>query len=288
MRLYKYLAPERTSILRDGLIRFSQPQAFNDPFELKPHLATIADRARLEESLEANLQQLIKEEYAKQPAHIRAKVPFAIYQQLAISKREEILRDMEAMAKYATPQLEKVIHESFEKHVGILSLTENPHNILMWAHYANSHQGYVIEFDSNHRFFDQRKSENDELRHLRKVAYSSTRPSLSLHQLNGFSDFLVKSTEWSYEQEWRIIHALAESDKKIEAKPHNIYLFRVPFEAIRSVIIGSRATSATSTEIEAEVASNPELRHVSLYRMEIHEMRFELVMRQVTLTNTFS
>ena len=281
MFLYKYLSPDRISILRDGLIRFSQPQAFNDPFELKPHIAEIADRERLKENLEANLQQLLKEEYAKQPAHVRAVVPFEFFLKFAMSKQEEMLNGMEEMARYATPQLQKVMHEGFEKHVGVLSLTEKPSNLLMWAHYSDSHLGYVIEFDSSHPFFDQRKSEEDELRHLRKVTYTANRPSLSLHQIEDFNEFLVKSTEWSYEQEWRMLHALSDAEQKIEDQPFDIHLFRIPFKAFNSVIIGARATHGTAEEIKAALAENPELSHVTLYQMRIHDIRFELVMERV-------
>lgn len=40
-------------------------------------------------------------------------------------------------------------------HIGILCLTDNPLNQLMWAHYANEHKGLVLEFDVTHKFFDQ-------------------------------------------------------------------------------------------------------------------------------------
>ena len=36
MILYKYVPAERISILQDFLIRFTQPNAMNDPFEARP------------------------------------------------------------------------------------------------------------------------------------------------------------------------------------------------------------------------------------------------------------
>lgn len=56
-----------------------------------------------------------------------------------------------------------------------------------------------------------------------------------------------------------MMNALTDSDEKIEAEPYDIHLFHVPFEAIRSVIIGARATHGTVKEIEAALAENPEL-----------------------------
>ncbi|MEY4538175.1 MAG: hypothetical protein RL171_2326, partial [Pseudomonadota bacterium] len=41
--LYKYVSLARKSILEDGLIRFSQPSVFNDPFDLNPNFSLMAD-----------------------------------------------------------------------------------------------------------------------------------------------------------------------------------------------------------------------------------------------------
>jgi len=37
MTLYKYLHPDRIDLLQNLLIRFTQPGAFNDPFEMQPY-----------------------------------------------------------------------------------------------------------------------------------------------------------------------------------------------------------------------------------------------------------
>lgn len=36
---------------------------------------------------------------------------------------------------------------------GILCLAEAPDNLLMWAHYADCHRGFVVQFDDTHPFF---------------------------------------------------------------------------------------------------------------------------------------
>ena len=277
MKLFKYVAEERITILEEGLIRFTQPQAFNDPFELKPQISSIASPLHLEEHLNINFQAILREEYEKLPHQAKMVLPFPAYLQFAETKREEMLSGIKELAKQSTPLLKKVMHESLEKHIGILSVTESPNNLLMWAHYANSHQGFVIEFDSTHPFFDQRKSEEDELRHLSKVIYSKKRPNLQLLQISSMNEFLlVKSNEWFYEEEWRMLMALSDANKIIEENLHDIYLFKVPFDVIRAVLIGARATPETHKNIEFAISSNPELAHVRVFEMKIHEERFEL------------
>jgi hypothetical protein len=60
---------------------------------------------------------------------------------------------------------------------GILSLTEKHDNLLMWAHYAGEHTGFVIEFDSSHE--DWKRFQVEEPRGpdvMRKVRDSEHQP----------------------------------------------------------------------------------------------------------------
>ena len=53
-----------------------------------------------------------------------------------------------------------LIQEYLINNIGIFSLSKVPDNILMWSHYADSHKGIVLEFDSNHAYFNKFKYEN--------------------------------------------------------------------------------------------------------------------------------
>ncbi len=95
MILYKYLTPERIDVLKNRKIRYTQPAAFNDPFE-----SALGQREMVDRSIVMRYQDFM---------HARI--------------------------------------------VGILSLTKKRENLVMWAHYALSHQGFVIAFDSQNAFF---------------------------------------------------------------------------------------------------------------------------------------
>ncbi len=43
MILYKYCRPERIDVLESGVIMLTRARAFNDPFELNPHITSISD-----------------------------------------------------------------------------------------------------------------------------------------------------------------------------------------------------------------------------------------------------
>lgn len=84
-------------------------------------------------------------------------------------------------------------------------LTDNPTNNLMWSHYANSHNGFCIEWDG-----EQLKPE--------KVTYEEKLPSLDVLDfiestlgfrsreklgIQAWKALKVKLIEWEYEQEYR-------------------------------------------------------------------------------------
>lgn len=285
MELFKYLSEDRTDFFAGGRIRFTQPQAFNDPFELKPSFSLIGTKVHIEEAANREFSEIIGKLYRKLPfeySRFISQEQFALY---AESKRRIVLEYAKNLAELGTPMLEKIVHDGFENNVGVLSLTESPDNLLMWAHYANSHKGFVVEFDSEHPFFDQRKSEKDELRHLKKINYTKTRPSNVLMEVENMSEFLVKSTDWAYEKEWRILAALDDADKRIEERPYDVFLFRVPFNAIKSVRVGARASSETRERIRSLLSQNSELNHVAYLEMTINNKRFELHAKKMVLSH---
>jgi hypothetical protein len=62
--------------------------------------------------------------------------------------------------------------------VGICSLSRSPLNLLMWAHYANDHKGFVVEFDIPLESFFPIKDEVKFLEWLipQKVEYQEFKP----------------------------------------------------------------------------------------------------------------
>lgn len=286
MKLYKYLSEDRLSILDDGLIRFTQPQAFNDPFELKPHLSSLASDSFITDELNEQFEEILKKEYLKLPTAIKNSLPYSKFLEHSYTKKDEVTSSVLVMAKQIMPTVNESMHKAFEDHVGVLSLTEDDHNLLMWAHYANCHQGYVIEFDSSHAFFNQKLSDNDVIRSLKKVTYSYSRPKLELVDIENLDLFIVKSKEWEYEKEWRMLHSLTASDTTINIDPYDIHLFKVPFSAINSITIGARATDKTINAIKRKLFNNNSLKHVELNQFSIHTSEFKLVKSQCKSNNT--
>jgi hypothetical protein len=201
-------------------------------------------------------------------------VPYNQVQEFTRQRKIEGSNNVLGLMKFVNPAIRKILDNKFNETLGILSLTEKPDNLLMWAHYAFSHEGYVIGFDSTHPYFCRQAGPDNELGHLRKVEYRESRPVLPI-EMSGVELFMVKSTQWAYEQEWRIARPLQDADKIIHAQPFSVYLFQFPAAAIKEVILGCRM-QAELKEIITSLTSAPQFQHVRLLQVKPDEMGFKL------------
>jgi len=123
-----------------------------------------------------------------------------------------------------------------ERKVGILALTENHKNLLLWSHYAHKHTGFCVELDAqslNNIIINEFKV-NRELAFIFKVKYQNKFPIINpfKHTTNERLQlqFLIKSKDWKYEQEWRIILMNGSRQKR-----------EIPPEVIRNIYFGLNA-----------------------------------------------
>lgn len=75
MALYKYVRPERIDVIDKRELRFTQPGALNDPFELRPRFEALISEAEALASLAAtplDLELVLREAYAMLPEEQRA------------------------------------------------------------------------------------------------------------------------------------------------------------------------------------------------------------------------
>ncbi|WP_103027173.1 DUF2971 domain-containing protein [Salinibacter altiplanensis] len=60
MLIYKYSPPERVDVLQNGLIRFTQPSSFNDPFETLPYLQSLVTPGKAEKIAEQLIEGIFE------------------------------------------------------------------------------------------------------------------------------------------------------------------------------------------------------------------------------------
>jgi|SRR6266850_1779360 len=275
MTLFKYIRAERIDVIGNLEIRFTQPDALNDPFEFHPHFESIVSEADVLANLTqtpVDLRPMVAQAYAMLPKAHRAMLPIDVAMQAveafmatddardATAQGLQIL--LRSMRDGAAP-IREAIYRVFNDNVGILSLSEIAGHELMWAHYADSHKGLVLCFDEQHAFFNRRRSENDEFYFVRKVHYSDS-PALSMASLDGDVLLVTKGTKWTYEKEWRMLLPLKDATRAVVVGGDTVHLFEFPPEALKGIILGAHATDVTKASVQRLLNDRAELRHVLL------------------------
>lgn len=185
----------------------------------------------------------------------------------------------------------------FSRSYALLSLTREPLNSLMWAHYGDSHQGVAIGIDVEKAGLTCTHSSIIPVQYG-EVIYTASKPKSTTFEhssvefmnigtdATGYNSdfynitkraFLYKSSEWSYEEEVRVVKRLVDSPygyysdggefsnisgnwvkKKPQSLGRPIYCLKLPKDSIVNIYFGSHVyknISRTKTTTESELAN---------------------------------
>ena len=179
MKLYKYsrYSQHLLGILAKNTVWLSAAEQFNDIFDCK------FQKTRLSNDQHKELKAIHKHREGCDD-----RIPVDIIDQELTSKNTKSLID----AEYRNIDL-------FISKFGIMSLSEVPDSLLLWAHYGDNHSGVCLEYET--------LGDMDPC--LLPVNYSTQYPSLSIYEFGidivkaTESILSTKSMEWAYEKEWR-------------------------------------------------------------------------------------
>ena len=251
MSLYKYVKFEDLKRILDGSIRFTQPGAFNDPFEMVPELH-------------------VPEGFGSKEIDIR----FSVTE----PRREPIVGALEDdfASDYCSDQNSRRILASLNRAMGILCLSKNGSSLLMWSHYGDSYSGAVVEFDEAHEFFSGQVD----------VKYSERRPKVDIASYTDadepipVAELCVKAKEWEHEDEVRVVRSLADCRCVGGANGFPIYVMDVPPDCIESVILGERMPAGRQRDIWESVKG---MRDVSLHLDAVSNWGYEFRKEHIKL-----
>jgi hypothetical protein len=149
--------------------------------------------------------------------------------------------------------------------VGVLSLTDRPDNLLMWAHYARRHEGFLVEFDSEHAFFHSPCGSNKEFGRLMRVEYGE-RPSTVMINATVGQLFFTKGCHWSYESEWRMVLPVDRVAKTLQSDGGTVNLYALNPECVTGVVCGCRMNDSDAVAVREALNANDALRHARRLR----------------------
>lgn len=286
MQLFKYLRSSRVDVLENKMLVFSKPTAFNDPFDCLPHYADSEELNPLGSSvyfLENGLDLNAPGVYDQVMEHVvRSKDadPSYTFHSLMAIDPAIAPENYNAFVSGFRSSLARKMQES----VLALSLSEESSSLLMWAHYAGDHTGFVMGFCRNHPYFNSAGENPSNPGYLNKVVYSEQRPSGVVLSMGVEKTYLTKGLEWSYEKEWRVLQVASNASIVKETPVGDIHLFEYPSDAVTQVVIGARASQETKDAIRSVLSDRVVWPNVSLYQAYIDSQFYRLDYQSIDLT----
>lgn len=211
-------------LLTDNEIFLASPANLNDPFD-----ASMPFRYDPKEMTPENITQ-------KLLTQGRLRWPNISEEELHQRAYVEQFSGRFANDEYWKDQHSK-IKENLHRSFGLLSLTKHRDNLLMWAHYADSHKGFCVGIDTEHLFETVGGA-------FGPVIYQDDFPFLPLLTEEGqdietmIRMLNTKSPHWGYEDEFRLTKHGA-SNVSFKLKP----------DAIAEVILGCNISKKDQVEI---------------------------------------
>ena len=231
-RLYHYqkFNPEHleNTLVRD-LVRFARPSSFNDPWDCKPVFSIPQDKNEREAMVRYMAAASAKRGTTLDPDEMERRV------QELITNPQKFRRLMDKLA----PEMHKQMDERYR----VYCLTRRPASPLMWAHYADHHRGICLEINVR----------QPDLCAAIQVQYRETYPSFRLDADRDLSPFYTKSSDWQYEDEYRLIaeeEDRAFSDRTLKTRNQ---FYKLPSGSLISIIIGVHAPDETRRTIRSIV-----------------------------------
>ena len=279
MVFYKYVSAERIDILQNRLIRFTQPYAMNDPFETRPDFYTLGKKGLASAYAEMirRAPYRVWKDYKRVTGTDLDRWAFANKLKADPDYAEQLYKDLGH--RDILPDLRERFYK-LHNTAGILSLSETPNNLLMWAHYAEGHTGFVLVLEGSHDFF---KGENSLLGFAKpeRVEYRLELPRLAIedtHKETVMSEiFFVKSLDWKYEKEWRYLKALADANKRFrDTNNLEVSLFQLPPKCVLGVILGCYRSRELQDKILKLQREDPEFGHLRIQQARVSQTHYRL------------
>lgn len=254
--LYKYESINEYSLrnLKNATLFFNAPASFNDPFDCSLSEASFVfddnDRVMLFN-------------YLLSIGKLGNIAPIRNISEIPVKLKQLI----DATIIGCIPDIE----DKQLNRYGCTCLSENNNHILMWSHYANSHKGMCLEFDTSFDPFSK----------VFPVHYSPDFPQINPVRMimNPGTDIILEESVkplltkyecWQYEAEWRLFHK----------EPRKLYGY--PVESLKAVYFGTDVDLA-DLEIVCLILLG-QCKDIRFYRSEKGKLKYEITFTQFEYT----
>lgn len=254
--LYKHIAIDSEmgvfGIFTNNQLKYNYPGFFNDPFDCLFDITI-------------NIDGFNKEEFEK---FIGKEIPNEVWDVYSTNIKKN-LNDKDLFRKH--------VNKLRNEMLSITCFNSNPLSILMWSHYANNHQGMLLEFK-----FPRKDAKLFPIPVFYDDEYQTINASWrQLVDIDPESEFILditrttifrKSTEWSYEKEFRLIG-------NSQSNPQMPLLQNYPPEYLSSVIMGAKLEDTTVIQKLKSEVENFNKKHslqIEIFKSQLKEGHYLL------------
>lgn len=227
-RFYKYRSLEGDGLhhlertLLHNEIFLPSPAQFNDPFDCLPDF-----------KLGGNVDQLAAQ-YERGLEHLK---PYLTMVQRAAQARDLAEHPVVDPNSDQGRLMMQAGFDRLRQGLGVYCVCECADSLLMWAHYANSHTGVCLEFDSEVELF--REAQIVEYAPVREPVHrAGERAERSM-----VKGLLTKFDGWAYEKEWRVVDYEQGPGLRI-----------LPAEALTGIVLGASILEEHEAQIRKWLA----------------------------------
>ena len=246
-------------ILSDNELFFPSPSRFNDPFDSKIPISFQSDSRAEIINYWTDGMRLLEPTWSEEERRARVE---RLYDLGKLSESE-----LNAHGRFAADCLA-------EQHIGVYSLACSVTNILLWSHYADSHSGFAVGFNTPNLFAACTVSL---ARHHEPMLLLPVQYTVQFPVINGYRDsnerkfrtqLLSKAIDWEYEREYRIL--LKEG---VDATVN------FPNEVFKRVVLGCNISKQNRAHIIEILHQRRD--HLSLYEAHPARSSFSLTFTAV-------
>ena len=260
--LYKYRS-WKNDIQKAPLVKsqlyLSSPKDFNDPFDCRIPANFI------------EMNQDEKEEYAEIMIKNHANQMIENGYDLDVEYKN-ILNRLKDVSLNDQKDFEERTYSGYDRHLGVLSLSERWDSILMWSHYAECHKGYCIGFHKEKLTTSSFFGAGGPVIYPKNENFPKISPVQELKQESQFLATHHKALDWEYECEYRFTKL--QYPKPFEISERKI---SVPNSYIAEVIIGFK----TDPLVEEEITELCKNKNIPVYKLENEPFKFKLVRKVI-------
>jgi hypothetical protein len=172
-------------------------------------------------------------------------------------QKENLLEDDQHLEKF-----DKLEYEKLNRTTGVMCLSPNVHNFLMWSYYSNSHTGFCIGYNT------KKLIESRIFGMGGKVIYSDKFPTYPMFpDIKSFT-FLnllyTKSRVWKHEDEYRLLHTYK-----------NGFVQKIDASFINEIVLGCKFDDKAGIDFISKLSSI--LPHIVVSQMKLKKDGFGLV-----------